>query len=94
MKRLVKIPALLILTFAINFSIFAAPSIDRLLSSQISASPLALTPVVITFDHKVGSTDFLMLKSLDNTPPNQINIVLNWYEDLKRRAGSGAGKIR
>ncbi|HTK37862.1 MAG TPA: S8 family serine peptidase, partial [Pyrinomonadaceae bacterium] len=64
MKRLTNVPALIVLTLAINLSIFAAPSIDKLLSSQINASPLALTPVVITFDHKVGNSDFLMLKSL------------------------------
>jgi len=64
MKRLTRVPVLIILTLAINLSIFAAPSIDRLLSAQINAAPLSLTPVVITFDHKVGNTDFLMLKSL------------------------------
>ena len=45
------------------------------------------------YDVSADAQKFLMLKSLDNTPPNQINIVLNWYEELKRRAGSGA-KIR
>lgn len=64
MKRLTQFPALIILTLAINLSIFAAPSIDSLLNTQINAAPLSLTPVVITFDHKVGNTDFLMLKSL------------------------------
>ena len=64
MKRLAYIPALIILTLAINLSIFAAPSIDKLLNTQINAAPVSLTPVVITFDHKVGNSDFLMLKSL------------------------------
>jgi len=46
------------------------------------------------YDVSPDGQKFLMLKSLDNAPPNQINIVLNWYEELKRRAASGAGKIR
>ena len=46
------------------------------------------------YDVSPDGQKFLMLKSLDDTPPNQINIVLNWYEELKHRAGSGAGKTR
>lgn len=43
---------------------FAIPSVDRLLKQQIDAAPLSLKPVIITFDHKPTSSDFLMLKSL------------------------------
>ena len=67
MKRPINILAIAIITLAVNLTIFAAPSIDGLLNSQISSSPLALTPVVITFDHKPTSADFLMLRSLGIT---------------------------
>jgi Tol biopolymer transport system component len=46
------------------------------------------------YDVSPDGQKFLMLKSLDDTPPNQINIVLNWYEELRHRAGSAAGKTR
>lgn len=48
----------------IQISAMAAASIDSLLNQQINDAPLALTPVVITFDHKPTDADFLMLKSL------------------------------
>ncbi|MEO7658443.1 MAG: S8 family serine peptidase, partial [Pyrinomonadaceae bacterium] len=67
MKRLINMLAIAVITFTVNLTILAAPSIDGLLSSQINASPLALTPVVITFDHKPTSADFLMLRSLGIT---------------------------
>ncbi len=64
MRVLVKALAVMIITIAASFSAFAAPSVDGLLAARINASPLSLTPVVITFDHKVTNTDFLMLQSL------------------------------
>jgi len=67
MKRPINILAVAIITFAVNLSIFAAPSIDGLLNTQVNASPLSLTPVIITFDHKPSSGDFLMLRSLGIT---------------------------
>ena len=48
-------------------SAFAAPSIDPLLTSKVNALPLALTPVIITFDHKPTRSDLLMLRSLGIT---------------------------
>lgn len=45
-------------------ALVAAPSIDGLLATKINAAPLGLTPVVITFDHKPVSSDFVMLQSL------------------------------
>lgn len=42
----------------------ATPSVDRLLDATVNAAPLALTPVVITYDHQPGSADFLALRSL------------------------------
>ena len=56
--------AVLLFIFALSFSTFAAPSVDGLLATRINASPLSLTPVVITFDHSVTNTDFLMLQTL------------------------------
>ena len=56
--------ALVIITFAATVSATAAPSVDSLLAARINASPLSLTPVVITFNHSVTNSDFLMLQSL------------------------------
>ncbi|MEO7672829.1 MAG: hypothetical protein ABIU09_01980, partial [Pyrinomonadaceae bacterium] len=67
MKRLMNILAVAIITIAVNLTIFAAPSIDALLNSQTNASPLALTPVVISFDHQPTAADFTMLRSLGIT---------------------------
>lgn len=56
-----------------------AISIDRLLESKINASPLALTPVVITFERKPASAEFQMLQSLGilgGRYLNQLPIVL------------------
>jgi hypothetical protein len=64
MRTLVKALALLVVTLAASVSILAAPSVDGLLAARINASPLSLTPVVITFDHGVTNSDFLMLQSL------------------------------
>ncbi len=64
MRMLVKALAVVIVTIAASVSAVAAPSVDSLLAARINASPLSLTPVVITFDHRVTSSDFLMLQSL------------------------------
>ena len=64
MRVLVKALAVVVVTIAASVSTFAAPSVDSLLATTINASPLSLTPVVITFDHKVTNNDFLMLQSL------------------------------
>lgn len=44
------------------------------------------------YDISPDGQRFLMLKSLDNASPNQINVVLNWLEELKRRVPAGTGK--
>jgi len=64
MRTLVKALAVVVVTIAASVSAIAAPSIDSLLAARINASPLSLTPVVITFDHSVTNNDFLMLQSL------------------------------
>jgi serine protease AprX len=61
---LVKTLAVVLVTIAAFISALAAPSVDGLLAARINASPLSLTPVVITFDHSVTNNDFLMLQSL------------------------------
>jgi hypothetical protein len=79
MKRLINILVLIIFVLSVNLAVIAAQSIDRLLNMQLNTAPLSLTPVVITFDHKVGNTDFLMLKSLGITGGrylNQLPIIL------------------
>src|ERR671912_1586950 len=64
MRMLVKALAVVVVTIAAFVSAVAAPSVDGLLAAKINASPLSLTPVVITFDHSVTNSDFLMLQSL------------------------------
>ena len=64
MRILVKALTVLVVTIAASVSALAAPTVDSLLATRINTSPLSLTPVVITFDHKVTNTDFLMLQSL------------------------------
>jgi len=64
MRTLVKALAVVVIAIAASVSAIAAPSIDSLLAARINASPLSLTPVVITFDHSVTNNDFLMLQSL------------------------------
>ena len=64
MRTLVRTLAVVLVTIAASFSAFAVPSVDSLLATRINLAPLSLTPVVITFDHKVTNTDFLMLQSL------------------------------
>src|SRR6185369_16280594 len=64
MRILVKALTVLVVTIAASVSALAAPSVDGLLAARINASPLSLTPVVITFDHSVTNSDFLMLQSL------------------------------
>src|SRR5215207_6996253 len=64
MRMLVKALAVVVVTIAATVPAIAGPSVDSLLAARISASPLSLTPVVITFDHSVTNNDFLMLKSL------------------------------
>ena len=64
MRLLIKSLAALIVTIAACVSALAATSVDGLLAARINAAPLSLTPVVITFDHKVTNNDFLMLQSL------------------------------
>src|SRR5687767_1691382 len=64
MRMLVKALAVVVVAIAASVSVFAAPSVDSLLAARINASPLSLTPVVITFDHSVTNNDFLMLQSL------------------------------
>ncbi len=59
-----KTVATLLATLIITVSAYAIPSVDTLLSSQINASPLALTPVVITFEQRPTTADFNMLQSL------------------------------
>jgi len=62
--KVIKTLAVLVIAISASISAFAAPSVDGLLAARINLSPLSLTPVVITFDHKVTNTDFLMLQSL------------------------------
>ena len=67
MNRLLKFLAISFFAVTVQITAFALPSVDRLLNQQVAALPLRLTPVVITFDHKLGTADFTMLKSLGIT---------------------------
>ncbi|MBA3784010.1 MAG: S8 family serine peptidase [Acidobacteria bacterium] len=64
MKTLFSIVFLLLTLTIEQATALAAPSVDRLLQQQITAAPLESKPVVITFDRKPTSADFLFLKSL------------------------------
>lgn len=69
----------LLISAIFAISIAAAPSIDGLLATRINSSPLALTPVIITFESRPTSADFTMLRSLGITGGrylNQLPIVL------------------
>ncbi len=37
------------------------------------------------FDVAPDGRHFLMIKAAESEPPAQINVVLNWFEELKRR---------
>src|SRR6185503_16447817 len=63
-KALTVVLTVVMVTIAASQSALAAPSVDNLLAARINASPLSLTPVVITFDHSVTNNDFLMLQTL------------------------------
>ncbi|HSU25349.1 MAG TPA: hypothetical protein VLI65_05175, partial [Pyrinomonadaceae bacterium] len=62
--RRANILAVVLIMSAASMAVSAAVSVDRLLVSQVNAAPLALTPVIITFNHKPASADFAMLQSL------------------------------
>ena len=64
MRRANILAVVVLIIAAANLAISAAVSVDRLLVSQVNAAPLALTPVIITFNHKPASADFAMLQSL------------------------------
>src|SRR5215213_8608181 len=84
-----------VILMAASFALLAAPSIDGLLAGTVNILPLGLTPVVITFDHKPTSSDFLMLQSLGirgGRVLNQLPIVLTsinkvQLNSLKTKAG-------
>ncbi|MEO6590602.1 MAG: S8 family serine peptidase [Pyrinomonadaceae bacterium] len=67
MKNLFSVFAAFLILVGAQTAIWATPSIDRLLQQQITKAPLGVSPVIITFDHKPTSADFLMLKSLGIT---------------------------
>src|SRR6478672_4627748 len=95
MKKIERLITAAIFVLALNFSIFAAISVDGLLSSRINAAPLGLTPVIITFDHQPTQADFTVLKSLGITGGrylSQLPIVLTkinktQFNALKARSG-------
>lgn len=67
MKGIKQIFAAIILGAAFSVSALAAASVDGLLSTQINTAPLALTPVIITFDHQPAAGDFTYLRTLGIT---------------------------
>jgi serine protease AprX len=65
MKKALIIISALVLTLALHTaSAVAAPRVDATLTKLVNSSPLALTPVVITYNHQPSSADFAALKSL------------------------------
>ena len=67
MRKIEKLLAAAAIVVAVQLSAFAAVSVDRLLTSQVAALPLGLTPVIITFDHQPTSSDLTMLRGLGIT---------------------------
>jgi Tol biopolymer transport system component len=52
--------------------------------------PYELSPVQTDdYDVSPDGQRFLMLKPAERTAPTQINVVLNWFEELKRRVPTG-----
>ena len=52
--------------------------------------PYAPTPRSFPdYDVSPDGQRFLMLKATDQAPPNQINVVLNWFEELKQKVPTG-----
>jgi subtilisin family serine protease len=62
-----KFTLVFVLWLIFGASASAAVSIDRLLQQQISAAPLSLRPVVITFERMPTNSDFQMLRALGIT---------------------------
>ena len=67
MKKIIYGIAALVLVLSFQLVLLAAPKVDGLLNQQVNAAPFSLTPVVITFNSKPTSADFLMLRSLGIT---------------------------
>lgn len=63
-KAILTFSTLLILLALVPPGARAATSVDRLLEERVGASPLALTPVMITFDHQPSPSDFDALRAL------------------------------
>ena len=95
MRKLFTIIGAVVIAISATFSVNAAVSVDTMLANQVNASPLALTPVVITFNQKPTTTDFNMLRSLGITGGRYLNhlpIVLTsvnklQFNALKTKAG-------
>lgn len=64
MKRAFIFISALVLAVTYQVSAGAAPSIDRALTQKINSSPLALTPVIITYNHRPAALDFVRLRAL------------------------------
>jgi len=64
MKKVIFGFLFIIAILVMQTSAWASPSVDRMLLQQVNSAPLALKPVIITFDHRLTGADFLMLKSL------------------------------
>jgi subtilisin family serine protease len=64
MKRSINLTRTILALAVLATAAFAAPTLDSRLVSQINAAPLALTPVVITFNQRPTSSDLQMLQNL------------------------------
>jgi len=66
---------------------FAAGKPRMLFEGQYETTPNSLT----NYDVSADGQRFLMLKPTEQTeaPPTQINVVLNWFEELKQKVPSG-----
>jgi len=66
---------------------FSAGKPKVLFEAQYLPTPLTNS----NYDVSLDGQSFLMLKPIEQvgTAPTQINVVLNWFEELKRRVPAG-----
>ncbi len=64
MKKFGYFLAVIVFILSVQSIGLSAISVDAVLNQRILSSPIAFTPVVITFDHSLTNADLLMLKSI------------------------------
>ena len=85
MKKALILTAAFALALTLQAAVtLAGPSIDRTLAQQVNSSPLALTQVIITYDHQPNRADFDALSTQTGIVSLYANRKLNLYDDRSR----------